>query len=124
MRRDKHRLQGELNAILDFVAQLDEVLAGCEVAGPEHNLDFLRRLVAQPAFAAGEMHTGLIEREQAALLVAREMPTIPLMAYNVFTVMDETYWTGYPNAETAPYTDPVPNWANTKYMMVKLKPKN
>ena len=29
-------------------------------------------------------------------LVAREMPTIPLMAYNVFTVMDETYWTGYP----------------------------
>ncbi len=57
-------------------------------------------------------------------LVAREMPTIPLMAYNVFTVMDETYWTGYPNAETAPYTDPVPNWGNTKYMMVKLKPKN
>lgn len=57
-------------------------------------------------------------------LVAREMPTIPLMAYNVFTVMDETYWTGYPNAETAPYTDPVPNWGNTKYMMVKLKPTN
>lgn len=56
-------------------------------------------------------------------LVAREMPTIPLMAYNVFTVMDDTYWTGYPNAETAPYTDPVPNWGNTKYMMVKLKPR-
>lgn len=55
-------------------------------------------------------------------LVAREMPTIPLMSYNVFTVMDTTYWTGYPNAETAPYTDPVPNWANTKYMMVKLRP--
>ena len=36
--------------------------------------------------------------------------------------MDDTYWTGYPNAATAPYTDPVPNWANTKYMMVKLKP--
>jgi peptide/nickel transport system substrate-binding protein len=54
-------------------------------------------------------------------LMVREMPIIPLMAYNVFTVMDETYWTGYPNAETAPYTDPVPNWGNTKYMMVKLK---
>ena len=53
----------------------------------------------------------------------REMPIIPLMSYNVFTVMDETYWTGYPNAATAPYTDPVPNWGNTKYMMVKLKPK-
>ena len=29
-------------------------------------------------------------------LAVREMPTIPLMSYNVFTVMDETYWTGYP----------------------------
>ncbi len=58
-----------------------------------------------------------------AKLVAREMPSIPLMSYNVFTVMDETYWTGYPNALTAPYTDPVPNWGNTKYMMVKLKPR-
>lgn len=55
-------------------------------------------------------------------LVVREMPIIPLMAYNVFTVMDTTYWTGYPSAETAPYTDPVPNWGNTRYMMVKLKP--
>ncbi len=55
-------------------------------------------------------------------LAVREMPQIPLMSYNVFTVMDTTYWTGYPNAETDPYTDPVPNWANTKYMMVKLKP--
>jgi peptide/nickel transport system substrate-binding protein len=55
-------------------------------------------------------------------LAVREMPTIPLMSYNVFTVMDDTYWTGYPSAESAPYTDPVPNWGNTKYMMVKLKP--
>ena len=29
----------------------------------------------------------------------REMPTIPLMSYNVFTVMDDTYWTGFPTAE-------------------------
>ena len=56
-------------------------------------------------------------------LVVREMPTIPLMSYNVFTVMDDTYWTGYPSAESAPYTDPVPNWGNTRYMMVKLKPR-
>jgi peptide/nickel transport system substrate-binding protein len=57
-------------------------------------------------------------------LAAREMPTIPLMSYNVFTVMDDTYWTGYPSAETAPYTDPVPNWGNTRYMMTKLKPRS
>jgi peptide/nickel transport system substrate-binding protein len=56
-------------------------------------------------------------------LVVREMPTIPLMSYNVFTVMDDTYWTGYPSAETDPYTDPVPNWGNTRSMMVKLHPR-
>ncbi|MGO6831413.1 ABC transporter substrate-binding protein [Rhizobium ruizarguesonis] len=54
-------------------------------------------------------------------LVAREMPTIPLMSYNVFTSMDTTYWTGYPTISD-PYTDPVPNWANSRLMMVKLKP--
>jgi peptide/nickel transport system substrate-binding protein len=56
-------------------------------------------------------------------LVVREMPTIPLMSYNVFTVMDETYWTGYPDAVSDPYTDPVPNWGNSRYLMVKLKPR-
>lgn len=55
-------------------------------------------------------------------LAVREMPTIPLMSYNVFTVMDDTYWTGYPTSDN-PYTDPVPNWANTRYMMVKLQPR-
>lgn len=53
-------------------------------------------------------------------LAVQEMPTIPLMAYNVFTAMDETYWTGYPTIDD-PYTDPVPNWGNTRYMMVRLK---
>lgn len=54
-------------------------------------------------------------------LVVKEMPTIPLMSYNVFTSMDTTYWTGYPTIAD-PYTDPVPNWANSRLMMVKLKP--
>jgi peptide/nickel transport system substrate-binding protein len=54
-------------------------------------------------------------------LMVREMPIIPLMAYNVFTVMDETYWQGYPSAAD-PYTNPVPNWANSRYMFVKLRP--
>lgn len=54
-------------------------------------------------------------------LFVKNMPSIPLFSYNLFTMMDQTYWTGYPTAED-PYTDPVPNWANTRYMMVKLKP--
>jgi peptide/nickel transport system substrate-binding protein len=55
-------------------------------------------------------------------LSVEEMPLIPLMSYNVFSVCDETYWTGFPSAED-PYTDPVPNWGNSRYMFVKIKPK-
>jgi peptide/nickel transport system substrate-binding protein len=54
-------------------------------------------------------------------LCAEEMPIIPIMSYNVFTVCDEYYWKGFPTAEN-PYTDPVPNWANTKYMFPMIKP--
>ena len=56
-------------------------------------------------------------------LAAQDMPITPIMAYNVFTTMDTTYFTGYPSVDD-PYTDPVPNWGNTKYMFVKIKPKN
>jgi peptide/nickel transport system substrate-binding protein len=56
-------------------------------------------------------------------LAAQDMPITPLMAYNVFTTMDTTYFTGYPSVDD-PYTDPVPNWGNTKYMFVKIKPKS
>ena len=56
-------------------------------------------------------------------LVTREMPFIPLMAYNVFTAMDHTYWTGFPTSDN-PYANPVTNWGNSRYMFVKLKPAN
>lgn len=56
-------------------------------------------------------------------LAAQEMPITPIMAYNVFTTMDTTYFTGYPSVDD-PYANPVPNWGNTKYMFVKIKPKN
>ncbi|PNR97918.1 peptide ABC transporter [Petrotoga olearia DSM 13574] len=54
-------------------------------------------------------------------LMVRDMPEIPLMSYNVFTICDGYYWTGYPTSED-PYTNPVPNWANSKYMFPKLQP--
>ena len=55
-------------------------------------------------------------------LATTEQPTIPIMSYNVFSVCDETYWTGFPDAEN-PYTNPVANWGNTKYMFPKIKPR-
>lgn len=57
-----------------------------------------------------------------AKLMVREMPIIPLMAYNVFTMMDEQFWTGFPNAEN-PYTNPVTNWGNSRYMFTRLRPR-
>ena len=83
----------------------------------------LDKIIEQIRQTAFDDPKGLELGREYVKLVVREMPTIPLMSYNVFTVMDDTYWTGYPCAEGAPYTDPVPNWANTKYMMVKLKPR-
>jgi peptide/nickel transport system substrate-binding protein len=62
-----------------------------------------------------------IGRDYAKLMV-QEMPIIPLMAYNVFTTMDTTYWTGFPTAEN-PYANPVPNWGNSRYMFSRLKPR-
>lgn len=56
-------------------------------------------------------------------LMTREMPIIPLMAYNVFTAMDQTYWKGYPTSDD-PYANPVTNWGNSRYMFVRLKPAN
>jgi len=49
-----------------------------------------------------------------------EMYEISVCAYDVFTAMDEYYWTGYPDVNN-PYTDPVPNWTNSRYMFLKLK---
>ena len=81
----------------------------------------LDRLIEQTR-AIGFDDPGVVDigRDYVKLMV-REMPIIPLMAYNVFTAMDQTYWTGFPTFED-PYTDPVPNWGNTRTMFVRLKP--
>jgi len=50
----------------------------------------------------------------------KDMPTIPLMSYNVFSSQDNTYWTGYPNFDR-PYANTVTNWANSKYIFTQLK---
>jgi 3-methylcrotonyl-CoA carboxylase alpha subunit len=47
---------------------MSKALAGLQVVGPATNVDFLRRLMINPAFADADLDTGLIERERAALL--------------------------------------------------------
>ncbi|MBD8065255.1 ABC transporter substrate-binding protein [Devosia sp. PTR5] len=50
-----------------------------------------------------------------------EMPNIPIMAYNVFSVQSNKYWTGWPNAENN-YANPVTNWSNGKTIFTQISP--
>jgi ABC-type dipeptide transport system, periplasmic component len=50
-----------------------------------------------------------------------EMPNIPIMSYNVFSVQSNRFWTGWPNAEN-PYANPVTNWSNGKYIFTQITP--
>ena len=110
----EQRLAGGDPDVSDFLSRHGAFFPGA------NTLDDIIEQIRQVGF---DDPKGIELGQEFVKLTVREMPTIPLMSYNVFTVMDTTYWTGFPNAETAPYTDPVPNWANTKYMMVKLKPR-
>jgi peptide/nickel transport system substrate-binding protein len=80
----------------------------------------LDKIIEEVRAVSFEDRKGVEFGKEFVKLAVREMPIIPLMSYNVFTMMDETYWTGYPTAKD-PYTNPVPNWGNSRYMMVRLK---
>lgn len=54
-------------------------------------------------------------------LAVEEMPIIPIMSFNVFSVVSERFWTGFPTAEN-PYANPVTNWANGRYIMNMIEP--
>jgi 3-methylcrotonyl-CoA carboxylase alpha subunit len=50
------------------LARMSAALAQTRIVGLRTNVAFLQRLCNNPAFAAGEVHTGLIEQERAQLL--------------------------------------------------------
>ena len=54
-------------------------------------------------------------------LTVEEMPTIPIMSYNVFSVQSNRYWTNFPTSENN-YANPVTNWANGRYILNLIKP--
>lgn len=81
----------------------------------------LDKLIEQTRTISFDDPKGIEIGKEYVKLMTREMPIIPLMAYNVFTAMDQTYWTGWPTFEN-PYANPVTNWGNSRYMFVKIKP--
>jgi 3-methylcrotonyl-CoA carboxylase alpha subunit len=56
------------------LARMRAALAKVRIVGVANNVEFLARLVASPAFASGDLDTGLIERESEFLFPAKETP--------------------------------------------------
>ena len=70
------------------IGALDSALAACEIAGVAHNIAFLRRVLANDAFVAGNYDTGLVDRHLQSL----EPPDDPRLA--VAAALSELIGTG------------------------------
>ncbi len=55
----------------EALRRLDQALAATEIAGVEHNVGFLRRVLGHPSFAAGDYTTHLLD-DMGELLVERD----------------------------------------------------
>jgi len=71
------------------LARMRKALADYQLVGVTTNIDFLSRLVACPAFAGGDLDTGLIERQKEFLFPAAQ--AVPRDALLVATV-GELLW--------------------------------
>ncbi len=56
------------------LAKMRSALEASRIAGTNTNLSFLRRLIAQPDFAAGHVDTALIDRHLVSLTPAEQVP--------------------------------------------------
>ena len=64
----------------DAVARLRQALAETILLGPATNLDFLQAVLAHPAFAKGETHTGFLEQHLASWAPGGPEPALALAA--------------------------------------------
>lgn len=67
--------------------RMQQVLAGTQIAGVHTNVDFLSRLMADEAFAAADLDTGLIERRRESVLPASTPAPDHVMACAVAAVL-------------------------------------
>ncbi len=83
----------------DALARLRGALDRTEIAGLTTNLPFLRRLLAHPSFASGDVDTGLIDRDLEALTAPPETPrAAPALAAIAAMRLDA------PAADPAPFS--------------------
>jgi 3-methylcrotonyl-CoA carboxylase alpha subunit len=58
----------------DALQLMARALHGCEIVGPQTNIEFLHRIVKSEPFTAGDLDTGLIERHHDALFAPSAVP--------------------------------------------------
>jgi len=92
----------------EALGRLRLALDACEVAGVTTNLDMLRRIVAHPAFVAGEIDTGFIAAHAAELLTPRTAPPPEVLAAAALGVLLEESEAAA--REAAASTDPHSPW--------------
>ena len=56
-------------------------------------------------------------------IAVEEMPTIPIMSFNLFVVQSNRNWTGWPTAADN-YANPVTNWGNGRYIWHRIEAVN
>ena len=71
----------------DAIRRMGEALTQCDIAGVASNLDLLSRLVSHPAFAAGAIDTGFIERHADTLLTPPPPPPPQALAAAVLGLL-------------------------------------
>jgi 3-methylcrotonyl-CoA carboxylase alpha subunit len=65
---------------LAALARLDQALAGFTVLGVQTNIEYLRALLADEAFVAGQLHTGFLTERFTGWKSAQEIPEVVLQA--------------------------------------------
>ena len=73
----------------EALARLRDALSKVEIAGPATNVEFLQRIAASRAFTAGELDTGLIERNRKELFPEQEAPGEKFLAAAAFAELAE-----------------------------------
>ena len=90
------------------LARMFQALADYRIVGVANNVEFLSRLVASPAFARGDVDTGLIERERAFLFPdAGKAPREAFLVAALATVLREE---DVARAAAARHPDPHSPW--------------
>ena len=93
------------------IRRMADALGAAEVAGVATNLDFLAAVIGHPAFVAGQLDTGFIDRHQAALLARPPAPPAAALVFACLRVLADQQRAAADAAAAS--SDPYSPWHRT-----------